>query len=112
VNDLQLAVASAADQAEAHSTAPALLLAALTDLGQLAQSMNRATDGGRLPFRIPPDWHATLGQLAYTVFLMADQTAVDIDQVTRQVARQVVADAAANRAHLDEDPENWFARTS
>ncbi|MEO6700476.1 MAG: hypothetical protein ABI140_06190 [Jatrophihabitantaceae bacterium] len=53
MSELQAVVASAADSAGAHATAPALLLQAVSALGRLSETTNRATDGGRRPFRIP-----------------------------------------------------------
>ena len=75
MNDLQAVVARAADRAGSHSTAPALLLQATAALGRLAELANAATEGGRRPFRIPPDWQPGLSELAYLVYLLADQTA-------------------------------------
>jgi hypothetical protein len=109
VNDLQGAVARAADQAGAHSTAPALLLQAAAALGKLADLTNTATDGGRRPFRIPHDWQPQLSELAYLVYLLADQTAVDIDSTVRSVAYQVVSDAAElrSRATAERNETAW-----
>ena len=56
MKDLQAAVARAADEAGSHSTAPALLLQAAAALGRLAELANATTEGGRRPFRTPPDW--------------------------------------------------------
>ncbi|MEO6500547.1 MAG: hypothetical protein ABIQ09_01395 [Jatrophihabitantaceae bacterium] len=112
MNDLQAAVARAADQAGSHSTAPALLLQAAAALGKLAELTNTATDGGRRPFRIPSTWQPQLSELAYLVYLLADQTTVDLDDTVRALAYQVSVDAADLRrraADLGED-SHWFAR--
>ncbi|HEX4727298.1 MAG TPA: hypothetical protein VH298_05845 [Jatrophihabitans sp.] len=98
MNDLQAVVANAADAAEAHSTAPALLLQAMTALGRLSELTNTATGGGRRPFRIPHEWSDQLAELAYLVYLLADQTAVDIDTSVRSIAATVTAQAAPSRA--------------
>jgi len=98
MNDLQAVVASAADMAEAHSTAPALLLQAMTSLGRLSDLANTATAGGRRPFRIPHEWSEQLSELAYLVYLLADQTAVDVDTSVRSIAATVTAQAVQNRA--------------
>ena len=110
VKDLQATVARAADQAGSHSTAPALLLQAAAALGKLAELANATTDGGRRPFRIPPDWQPELSQLAYLVYLLADQTAVDIDTTVRALAASQVSDATdalAGQAVENRD-RTWF----
>jgi len=109
VNDLQATVARAADQAGTHSTAPALLLQAAAGLGRLAELANASTEGGRRPFRIPPDWQPELSRLAYLVYLLADQTAVDLDATVRALAYEV-ADAAADPRvpAVDGRDSSWF----
>ena len=89
MSELQAVVANAADTAGAHSTAPALLLQAMTALGAGFRATNEATGGGRRPFRIPHEWADQLSELAYLVYLMADQTAVDIDASVRAIAAAV-----------------------
>ena len=106
MNDLQATVARAADRAGSHSTAPALLLQASAALGKLAELTNAATDGGRRPFRIPTTWQPQLSELAYLVYLLADQTAVDIDATVRALAYQVSADAADLRGQASDS--HWF----
>ena len=110
MNDLQGAVARAADQAGSHSTAPALLLQAAAALGKLAELTNAATDGGRRPFRIPSTWQPQLSELAYLVYLLADQTAVDVDATVRALAHQVSADAGDLRGPAGDQREDshWF----
>jgi hypothetical protein len=108
VTDLQAAVASAADHAEAHSTAPALLLQAQSALGRLAALTNDATEGGRRPFRIPHGWDGELAQLAYLVYLMADQTNVSIDTAVRQVAHRVTVESAEERSRQAAQDERWL----
>jgi hypothetical protein len=106
--DLQATVARAADQAGSHSTAPALLLQAAAALGKLAELATAATEGGRRPFRIPPDWQPELSELAYLVYLLADQTAVDIDVTVRALAGQV-GDAALDLPVVATDGrDSWF----
>lgn len=110
MDELQAAVANAADLAAAHSTAPALLLQTVTALGRLAETANQATDGGRRPFRIPHEWSQQLSELAYLVYLLADQTAVDIDASVRAILNQVMADAAGERAKAaaNRNDDRWF----
>ncbi len=110
MNDLQATVARAADQAGAHSTAPALLLQTAAALGRLADLTNAATDGGRRPFRVPHEWQQQLSELAYLVYLMADQTAVELDDTVRTVAHRVTSDAADQRSQAAAQREDggWF----
>ncbi len=108
VEDLQAAVARAADQAGTHSTAPALLLQAAAALGKLAELANAATEGGRRPFRIPQGWQPELSELAHVVYLLADQTAVDVEAAVRSRAYQVSQAAADLRAQA-RDGEGWFS---
>lgn len=113
MDDLQAAVARAADQAGSHSTAPALLLQATTALGRLAELTNAATEGGRRPFRVPQNWQPGLSELAYLVYLLADQTGIDIDSAVRSMALGVstsATDAADLRGQAGDRREDshWF----
>lgn len=109
VNDLQTEVAQAADQAEAHSTAPALLLQLQSALGRLAASADAATDSGRRPYRVPVDWPERLGDLAYLVYLIADQTGVSIEDTVRSVTARIGADAARRNARIaSDDSRSWI----
>lgn len=109
MSDLQAAVARAADQSGSHSTAPALLLQAAAALGKLAELTTAATEGGRRPFRIPPTWQPELSELAYLVYLLADQTAVDLDETVRSLAYQVSVNAADQRRQAAQhEGSQWF----
>jgi hypothetical protein len=114
VSDLQATVARAADQAGSHSTAPALLLQASAALGRLAELTSAATEGGRRPFRVPPDWQPGLSELAYLVYLLADQTGVDLDSTVRSLADRLGADAAGRHgsANGEHAASRWFAGDS
>ena len=70
MTDLQTDVATAADQAGAHSTAPALLLQLQAALGNLARDADESTEGGRRPFRIAGPWSGHLAEVAYLVYLL------------------------------------------
>lgn len=110
MSDLQSAVARAADRAGSHSTAPALLLQTAAALGKLSELANAATEGGRRPFRIPPNWEPELSELAYLVYLLADQTAVDIDATVRALAGRVSDAAIDLRAQAaDERESSWLS---
>jgi hypothetical protein len=86
MTDVQQLVAQSSDAAGLHATAPALLLELQTQLGILAATATRATERGRRPFRPTPDWASRLGELAYGLYLLADQTGVDIDAELTTVA--------------------------
>jgi len=88
--DLQQIVAQSGDAADMHATVPTLLLELQTLLGALTASANASTERGRRPFRPGDDWALRLGELAYGVYLLADQSGVDVEQA-------VVA--TANRLH-------------
>jgi hypothetical protein len=98
VTDVQTIVAQSADAAGLHATAPALLLELQTQLGYLCATATGATERGRRPFRPPADWSARLGQLAYGVYLLADQTGVQVDTETIAAAHAVQRQAAAASA--------------
>jgi hypothetical protein len=87
--ELQQLVASSADDADLHATVPTLLLELQTLLGTLTASVNAGTDRGRRPFRPGTDWPSRLGDLAYGVYLLADQTGIDIAQVVQATAYNV-----------------------
>jgi hypothetical protein len=86
VTEIQQLVAHSADVAGLHATAPALLLELQTQLGILAATASRATERGRRPFRPTGDWAGRLGELAYGIYLLADQTGVDVGSEVARVA--------------------------
>ena len=96
MTDMQQLVAQSADVAGLHATAPALLLELQTQLGILAATATRATERGRRPFRPSGDWAGRLGELAYGIYLLADQTGVDIASQVAQVAALQQRRAAQN----------------
>jgi hypothetical protein len=96
-------VAESADEAGLHAPVPALLLDLQSLLGAVTGSVTTATERGRRPFRPGPDWRARLGELAYGVYLLADQTGVDLDQALRGRAGEL---HRAGRA-VPADPPDW-----
>lgn len=86
MTEIQQLVAQSSDAAGMHATAPALLLELQTQLGVLAATASRATERGRRPFRPNADWAARLGELAYGIYLLADQTGVDVFAEVAKVA--------------------------
>lgn len=83
---LQQRVAQTADVADLHATVPTLLLELQTLLGALTATVTNGTERGRRPFRPQPDWPSRLGELAYGVYLLADQTGVDVAQAVEITA--------------------------
>jgi hypothetical protein len=91
VTDIQTRVAQTADTADLHASAPTLLLELQTLLGALSATVTNATERGRRPFRPGPDWSNRLGELAYGVYLLADQTGVDVAQAIELTAQHLEA---------------------
>jgi hypothetical protein len=89
VGDLQERVAGSADAADLHAPVPTLLLELQTMLGGLTASVTAATDRGRRPYRPGPDWQERLGDLAYGVYLLADQTGVSVAEAVELTAQQL-----------------------
>jgi hypothetical protein len=89
VTDLQARVAQSADTADLHAPVPTLLLELQTLLGALTATVTNGTDRGRRPFRPAADWSNRLGELAYGVFLLADQTGVDVAKVVELTAQHL-----------------------
>ena len=86
MDNLQEVVAHSADAADLHAPVPTLLLELQSLLGTLTATVTSATDRGRRPFRPTPDWPTRLGELAYGVYLLADQTGVDVTQAVEVTA--------------------------
>ena len=89
MTDLTNVVAQSADVADLHAPVPTLLLELQSLLGSLTATVTAATDRGRRPFRPSPDWPARLGELAYGVYLLADQTGVDVAQAVTTTANNL-----------------------
>lgn len=87
--DLGQLVARTADAADLHAPVPTLLLELQTLLGGLAATVTAETNRGRRPFRPGPDWSARVGELAYGVYLLADQTGVDVPAAVTATAYSV-----------------------
>lgn len=89
VTNLQERVAQTADTADLHATVPTLLLELQTLLGALTATVTNGTARGRRPFRPQPDWTDRLGELAYGVYLLADQTGVDVSAAVESTAQHL-----------------------
>lgn len=109
--ELTQAVAHSADAAELHAPVPTLLLELQTLLGTLSATVAAETNRGRKPFRPGPDWAPRLGELAYGVYLLADQTGVDVEYCVAQTAQRVAGSArpAPRRDSVDESSD-FFER--
>jgi hypothetical protein len=108
VSELQALVATTADAAGAHSTAPALLLQIQYAIGEAANAANEAIDGGRRPFRVPHDWDHKLGHIAYLLYRLADQSEVNLDQSVHVFAQEQ-ARLATERLRVEQESGNrWI----
>jgi hypothetical protein len=92
--DLAAVVARSADAADLHATVPALLIELQMQLGALSASVTVNTERGRRPFRPDAIWAARLGELAYGVYLLADQTGVNVTDAVLATAVQLHSQAA------------------
>jgi hypothetical protein len=104
VTDLAQLVAQSADTADLHGSVPALLLELQTELGTLCSVATSATERGRRPFRPPADWAGRLGSLAYGVYLLADQSGVDLAAEVRAVSAATIRGAAEARREQPDWP--------
>jgi hypothetical protein len=89
VESLTEVVTRTADAADLHAPVPTLLLELQSLLGALTAAVTDATDRGRRPFRPTPDWTDRFGELAYGIYLLADQSGVDVDAAVRTAAASV-----------------------
>lgn len=101
--DLSQAVAHSADAAELHAPVPILLLELQTVLGSLAATVASDTDRGRRPFRPGAEWPTRLGDLAYGVYLLADQTGVNLSDVVGATAARVGANTPGPASSTESD---------
>jgi hypothetical protein len=101
---LSAVIAGAIDAAGLGATAPELILELQTDLGHVAALATVATERGRRPFRPPPGWPQRLGQLGLTLYNIADQTGIDLDEMIRERAAAVTHAAHAAAQHA---PTGW-----
>jgi hypothetical protein len=89
MSELQARVAQTADTADLHASAATLLLELQTLLGALTATVTSATERGRRPFRPGPDWSNRLGELAYGLYLLGDQTSVDVAHAVELTAQHL-----------------------
>ena len=103
MDQLQHEVARSADVAELHATVPTLLLELQTLLGALSATVTAGTERGRRPFRPGEDWTPRLGELAYGVYLLADQTGVDLETAVNATAQSLHRRGQAAQAATEAD---------
>lgn len=101
MTELPHVVAQSADAADLHAPVPALLLELQTVLGTLTAHVTEVTERGRRPFRPGADWPVRLGELAYSVYLLADQTGVDVSEAVHAAAGQVYGRARQAQSASD-----------
>lgn len=97
VRELQQYVAETADRLGLHATPATLLLDLQARVGALADEVVRATEHGRRPFRPTRDWEALLGDLAFAVVTLADQTGVETERAVRVAAETMYRSAMAQQ---------------
>ncbi|MCW2657033.1 MAG: hypothetical protein JWR06_1226 [Jatrophihabitans sp.] len=103
MTELQEFVARSADSADLHATVPTLLLELQTLLGALSATVTTGTERGRRPFRPEADWAHRLGELAYGVFLLADQTGIDAVQAVELTAQHLELKGKQAKAATEND---------
>jgi hypothetical protein len=86
MRELQRIVAETADRLSLHATAPTMLLDLQARLGALAAETLQATENGRRPYRPTQGWEPALGELAFVLLNLADQTGIDLDRAVRVAA--------------------------
>lgn len=91
MTDLHDVVNRSADAAQLHAPVPTLLLEIQTLLGTLSATVTAGTNRGRGPFRADANWAARLGDLAYHVYLLADQSGVDLNAAVAATAARMAA---------------------
>lgn len=97
MRELQHFVAETADRLGLHATPATLLLDLQARVGALADEVVRATEHGRRPFRPTRDWELLLGDLAFALVTLADQTGVDTDRAVRVAADRMYRGAVAQQ---------------
>lgn len=101
-DELQNRVAQTADVANLHANVSTLLLELQTLLGALSATVNANSERGRRPFRPEPDWANRVGELAYGVYLLADQTGVSVAHAVELTAQHLETRARAEKARSDQ----------
>ena len=91
--ELQQYVAETGDRLGLHATPAILLLDLQARVGALADEVVQATEHGRRPFRPTRDWEAQLGDVAFALVTLADQTGVDTGRAVQVAADRMYRSA-------------------
>jgi NTP pyrophosphatase (non-canonical NTP hydrolase) len=97
VRELQQYVAETADRLGLHAAPATLLLDLQARVGALADEVVRATERGRRPFRPTRDWEVLLGDVAFALVTLADQTGVDTGRAAQVAADRMYRSAVAQQ---------------
>jgi hypothetical protein len=106
VRELQQYVAETADRLGLHATPATLLLDLQARVGTLADEVIRATERGRRPFRPTRDWEVLLGDVAFALVALADQTGVDTGRAVQVAADRMYRTSLAQQ-HQQPAAEPW-----
>ena len=106
MRELQHFVAETADRLGLHATPATLLLDLQARVGTLADDVIRATQHGRRPFRPTPEWETLLGDVAFALVTLADQTGVDTDRAVRVAADRMYR-SAMSQQRQQPAAESW-----
>ncbi len=106
VRELQQYVAETGDRLGLHATPATLLLDLQARVGALADEVVRGTEHGRRPFRPTRDWEVLLGDVAFALITLADQTGVDTGRAV-QVAADRMYRSATPQQHQQPAAEPW-----
>jgi hypothetical protein len=106
VREVQQLVAETADRLGLNATPPTLLLDLQARLGALADQVVGGTEHGRRPFRPTPDWETLLGDVAFALVTLADQTGVDVERAIRIAADRIYR-AAMSQQRAQPAADAW-----
>ena len=106
MRELQQYVAETADRLGLHAAPATLLLDLQARVGALADEVIRATERGRRPFRPTHEWEGALGDVAFALITLADQTGVDTGRAV-QVAADRMYRSAMTQQRQQPAPEPW-----
>jgi hypothetical protein len=104
VQELQRLVVETADRLGLHAPPPTLLLDLQARVGALADELVRGTEHGRRPFRPTRDWESMVGDVAFALVALADQTGVDTGRAARIAADRLYRGAMAKQPPQPEEP--------
>ena len=106
MRELQQYVAETGDRLGLHATPATLLLDLQVRVGAIADEVVRATEHGRRPFRPTRDWEVLLGDVAFALITLADQTGVDTGQAVQTAADRMYRSAMAQQRQQP-SAESW-----